>query len=69
MMNGYYDPADYDGLTDEEIAAMKQDKVGIHAYFYRQKWGCVCRRRETGRCSACRKRMQSSRHPYTLRGI
>ena len=21
MMNGYYDPADYDGLTDEEIAA------------------------------------------------
>ena len=20
----------------------EQDKVGIHAYFYRQKWGCVC---------------------------
>ena len=25
MMNGYYDPADYDGLTDEEIAAMQKD--------------------------------------------
>ena len=25
MMNGYYDPADYDGLTDEEIAAMRKD--------------------------------------------
>lgn len=25
MMNGYYDPADYDGLTDEEIAAMWKD--------------------------------------------
>ena len=24
-MNGYYDPADYDGLTDEEIAAMRKD--------------------------------------------
>lgn len=24
-MNGYYDPADYDGLTDEEIAAMWKD--------------------------------------------
>lgn len=24
-MNGYYDPADYDGLTDEEIAAMQKD--------------------------------------------
>ena len=24
MMNGYY-PADYDGLTDEEIAAMRKD--------------------------------------------
>ena len=23
-MNGYYDPADYDGLTDEEIAAMRK---------------------------------------------
>ena len=22
MINGYYDPTDYDGLTDEEIAAM-----------------------------------------------
>ena len=25
MMNGYYDPTDYDGLTDEEIAAMWKD--------------------------------------------
>ena len=25
MMNGYYDPEDYDGLTDEEIAAMWKD--------------------------------------------
>lgn len=25
MMNGYYDPEDYDGLTDEEIAAMRKD--------------------------------------------
>lgn len=25
MMNGYYDPANYDGLTDEEIAAMRKD--------------------------------------------
>ena len=25
MMNGYYDPTDYDGLTDEEIAAMRKD--------------------------------------------
>ena len=25
MMNGYYDPADYDGLTTEEIAAMRKD--------------------------------------------
>ena len=24
-MNGYYDPEDYDGLTDEEIAAMWKD--------------------------------------------
>ena len=24
-MNGYYDPADYDGLTDEEITAMWKD--------------------------------------------
>ena len=24
-MNGYYDPADYDELTDEEIAAMRKD--------------------------------------------
>ena len=24
-MNGYYDPVDYDGLTDEEIAAMWKD--------------------------------------------
>lgn len=24
-MNGYYDPEDYDGLTDEEIAAMRKD--------------------------------------------
>ena len=24
-MNGYYDPADYDGITDEEIAAMRKD--------------------------------------------
>ena len=24
-MNGYYDPANYDGLTDEEIAAMRKD--------------------------------------------
>lgn len=24
-MNYYYDPADYDGLTDEEIAAMRKD--------------------------------------------
>lgn len=24
-MNGYYDPEDYDGLTDEEIAAMRED--------------------------------------------
>lgn len=24
-MNDYYDPADYDGLTDEEIAAMRKD--------------------------------------------
>lgn len=24
-MSGYYDPADYDGLTDEEIAAMRKD--------------------------------------------
>lgn len=25
MMNSYYDPANYDGLTDEEIAAMRKD--------------------------------------------
>lgn len=25
MINGYYDPADYDGLTDEEISAMWKD--------------------------------------------
>lgn len=25
MINGYYDPEDYDGLTDEEIAAMRKD--------------------------------------------
>lgn len=25
MMNGYYDHADYGGLTDEEIAAMRKD--------------------------------------------
>lgn len=25
MMNGYYDPADYVGLTDEEISAMWKD--------------------------------------------
>lgn len=24
-MNGYYDPEDYDGLTDEEIDAMRKD--------------------------------------------
>lgn len=25
MINGYYDPEDYDGLTDEEISAMRKD--------------------------------------------
>lgn len=25
MINGYYNPADHDGLTDEEIAAMRKD--------------------------------------------
>lgn len=25
MINGYYDPADYDGLTTEEITAMRKD--------------------------------------------
>ena len=41
-MNGYYDPEDYDGLTDEEIAAMWKDterdryRVGSKAYLDKQ---------------------------------
>ena len=46
MMNGYYDPEDYDGLTDEEIAAMWKDterdksKAGSkHIWISRTKLG------------------------------
>ena len=37
MMNGYYDPADYDGLTDEEIAAMRKD-TERDRFQARQSW-------------------------------